>query len=109
MRRVLATMAMLAVVATPAFAQDNSGGIGQITHPQDKYYNQDGSYNQNYYNQGGASFSQRDAAHVYARAFPGTHRRASRNVYDSQRHVIGADPDPNVRLQMRMDENNFDE
>ena len=120
MKRLLTTMAVLAVFVTPAFAQDDSGSIGQITHPQDKYYNhpQDYYYNQNApsfarhapsFARHAPSFAHHNAANANARAISRVSRRTSKNVYDSQGHVIGSDPDPNVRLQMRMDENNFDE
>ena len=41
MKKFLTTMAVLTVIATPAFAQyDPEGNVGQITHPEDGYYNQ---------------------------------------------------------------------
>ena len=60
MKKLLTVMAVLTVVATPAFAQYNpSSNIGQISHPADAYYNHNT-----------ASARHRDAASAYARAVP---------------------------------------
>ena len=95
MKKLLTTMAVLTVVTTPAFSQYNPGGnIGQITHPVDAYYHHDA-----------ASARHRDAASAYARAVPETlaSPQSSIGVYDAQGHLIGADPDPNVRMRLQMD------
>jgi hypothetical protein len=85
------------VVASPAFAQsyDPSVGSGNIAHaqsaPQTVYRGPEGAF---------------------ARVAPGaTHRRAPSGaaqvpnyaVYDEYGHYVGADPDPNVRLQLHRD------
>ena len=61
MKKLATIMAVLTVIATPAFAQyDPSGNIGQITHPADAYHSQYA-----------AAARDRNAAHVYAQPFPG--------------------------------------
>ena len=93
MKKLLTTLAVLTVVATPAFAQgyDPAGtSIGAI-HSEEFYT---GAYAQ-------------DAANARAQAVPAVPKsapRASTGVYNAQGNLIGADPDPNVRLQMRMDD-----
>jgi len=92
---VLAAAAV--VLATPAFAQsyDPSVGSGNIAHAQ---ASRPGVYMQvapQAYDQG-----------AFAQVRPGNTRRAPQSsftVYDDYGHVIGADPDPNVRLQLRKD------
>ena len=99
MKKFLTTMAVLTVVATPAFAQYNPrGNIGQITHPADAYYHHNFHHN-------AASARHRDAASAYARAVPETFAspQSSVGVYDAQGNLIGADPDPNVRMRLQMD------
>ena len=60
MKKLLTTMAVLTVVATPAFAQYNAGGnIGEITYPADAYYNHNVPSARHW-----------DAMNAYARAVP---------------------------------------
>ena len=91
MKKLLATLAVLTTFVAPAFAQgyDPTSGIG-AAHSE-AYYTR--AYGQ-------------DAANAQARALPQAFRHApsANNVYDAQGRVTGTDPDPNVRLQMRMDD-----
>jgi hypothetical protein len=97
MKTLFLAAAALAL-ATPAFAQsyDPSVGSGNIAHAQ---ASRPGVYMQvapQGYDQG-----------AFAQARPGTRAprgvQRSFTVYDEYGHVIGADPDPNVRLQLRRD------
>ena len=91
MKNLLATLAVLTTFAAPAFAQgyDPASGIG-AAHSE-AYYTR--AYGQ-------------DGANAQARALPRAFRQApsANNTYDVQGRVTGTDPDPNVRLQMRMDD-----
>jgi len=89
---VLAVSAVLAL-ASPALAQsfDPSVGSGNIAAPA-------------------ASGSYQSAEGAFAQVVPGTPRRAPRAVFrapnvvqDEHGRVVGADPDPNIRLQLYRD------
>ena len=98
MKRMFLAAAAL-VIAAPAFAQsyDPDLGSGNMTRsvPQSVYQGPEGTF---------------------ARVVPGASRRrapdavyrAPNAVYDEYGHVIGADPDPNVRLQLRKDADSID-
>jgi len=99
MKKMLLAAAAL-VLATPAFAQsyDPSVGSGNIAHAQAARPNLYMQVAPQAYDQG-----------AFAQVRPGSRVRAPRGavtpftVYDDYGHVIGADPDPNVRLQLRRD------
>src|SRR5215470_9405112 len=96
MKKMLFAAAAL-VLATPAFAQsyDPSVGSGNLVQSQ---ATRPGVYMQ---------FAPQGAAAAFAQV--PSHARAPRGVqssftvYDEYGHVIGADPDANVRLQLRRD------
>jgi hypothetical protein len=98
MKKVLFAAAAL-VLATPAFAQsyDPSVGSGNLVQSQ--------ASRPDVFTQ----YAPQSAAGAFAQVPSRTHARASRavqpsfTVYDEYGHVIGADPDPNVRLQLRRD------
>ena len=95
MKELILVTAALAI-ASPALAQsyDPEVGSGNIARnwsaPQSAYRGPEGAF---------------------ARVVPGATRRhatdgfhrAPDTIYDNFGHVIGADPDPNVRLQLRKD------
>ena len=89
MNKLLTTIAVLSVVAAPAFAQgyDPSKNIGET-----------GIYS--------GVGQQQPAFDAYARAVPHAFGvpQATTNVYDAAGNVIGADPDLNVRMEMRKDD-----
>ena len=78
-------------IAAPAFAQSSdpdlgSGNIGRVqTAPVGVYQGTEGAY-----------------ARVPGTRVPGA-SQAPNAVYDEHNNVIGADPDPNVRLQLQKD------
>jgi hypothetical protein len=95
MRKIVLAAAALAI-ASPALGQsyDPALGSGNIVGnqpvPQSVYQGPEGAF---------------------ARVTPGTTRRRAPNgvyqapntVHDDYGHVIGADPDPNIRLQLHRD------
>jgi hypothetical protein len=88
MKKMLLATAIL-LIASPALAQSYTPGLSG---------NMDG------YTQKGPQSVYQGAQAAFARVLPG--RQASPTpyaVYDSQGKVIGADPDANVRLQLRKD------
>ena len=98
MNKMLIAVAAIFAISTPAFAQsyDPSVGSGNITGA---YAAPSGAY--------GADFG---AEGAYARVIPGPvrHRgaaafapQAPSVVYDANGHVLGADPDSNIRLQLQ--------
>ena len=99
MKKVLFAAAAL-VLATPAFAQsyDPSVGSGNLVQSQ---ASRPGVYMQ---------YAPQSAYGAFAQVPSRAQARASRaiqqspfTVYDEYGHVIGADPDANVRLQLRKD------
>lgn len=99
MKKMILAAAAL-VLATPAFAQsyDPSVGSGNIARAQAARPSLYMQVAPRAYDQG-----------AFAQVRPGSRVRAPRGavtpftVYDDYGHVIGADPDPNVRLQLRKD------
>jgi len=96
MKKMLFAAAAL-VLATPAFAQsyDPSVGSGNIAPAQ---ASQPGVYMQFAPQSAAGAFAQ-----VPSRARARRGVQQSFTVYDEYGHVIGADPDANVRLQLRRD------
>ena len=99
---LLATAAL--VLATPAFAQSydpsvGSGNIVQAPAARPGVYMQFAP--QAYGDQGAFAQVRPGNARLRSQATPFT-------VYDDYGHVIGADPDPNVRLQLRKDAESID-
>jgi hypothetical protein len=78
MKTLLATAALAAVIATPAFAQTGTRRVQAAEHP-----------------------SQYDQPVGRAEAQPRSAAQGT-TVYDNN-HYLGADPDPNVRLDLRRD------
>jgi len=99
MKKLLATVALVTVLATPALAQawDPDVGSGNIAPPP---------YGET---ENGASIYQNDGFNARAEAPRAMHRshvkahaKASKSVYfDGQK--VGADPDVNVRAELRRD------
>jgi hypothetical protein len=88
MKKILLAAAIL-VIASPALAQSYTPGLSG---------NIDG------YAQPAPRSVYQGAAAAFARVLPGRQAApAPYAVYDSQGKVIGADPDANVRLQLRKD------
>jgi hypothetical protein len=86
MKRLLTTMAVLTVIATPALAQsyDPDVGSGNIAPS---------------YGQTARRSVNHDARSAFARVLAGA--TVSPNaVYDEQGNLVGADPDPNIRFQL---------
>ena len=77
MKTLLATAALAAVIASPAFAQTGTRRVQAAEHP--------------------SQFDQ-PVGRVEAQPRSG----AGHPVYDNN-HYLGADPDPNVRLDLRRD------
>jgi hypothetical protein len=78
MKTLLAMAALAAVIATPAFAQTGARRVQAAEHP-----------------------SQFDQTVGRAEAQPRSAAQGQ-TVYDNN-HYLGADPDPNVRLDLRRD------
>jgi hypothetical protein len=95
MKRMFLAAAALVIAAAPAFAQsyDPEVGSGNIVQslPQSVYQGPEGAFAR----VPGAS-RRRTPSAVY---------QAPNVVYDEYGQVIGADPDPNVRLQLQKDHN----
>jgi hypothetical protein len=87
MRKALATMAVLTAIATPALAQsyDPDVGSGNIVPGPSQGVVRRAPYS--------------DALGFARRTVP----QRSIGVYDSRGQLIGADPDPNVRMELRND------
>jgi len=93
MKKILAATAVAMVIAAPAFAQSydpdlGSGNISAQVAPSTSYRGA-GAFARVVPNQGG-----------FVR---GTRLQSPSTVYDGHGQVIGADPDPNVRLQLQKD------
>jgi opacity protein-like surface antigen len=83
MKTLLAMAALAAVIASPAFAQTGTRRVQAAEHP-----------------------SQYDQPVGRAEAQPRSAAQGT-TVYDNN-HYLGADPDPNVRLDLRRDFNGRD-
>jgi opacity protein-like surface antigen len=87
MNKLLAAVALAAVISTPALAQYGGQSVDQL--PRTYQYGQPTN--------GTAQYGQRDV------------RRHSPNpaydVYDTEGHYVGSDPDPRVRDELRLDHN----
>jgi hypothetical protein len=88
MKKLLTTVAVLTVIAGPAFAYtwDPEGDIGQIDY----------------------TGIEAPAPAMFAFASASRQEKSkpvvSLPAYDVEGHVVGADPDANVRLEMRRDD-----
>ena len=93
MKMLAAAVALAALVASPAFAQsyDPDLGTGNVAPTSD-----DPAY---------VAAPNQGAFGAFARVPEGGHtsrsHRAAAAVYDLQGNFYGADPDPNIRLQLR--------
>src|SRR5262249_54790445 len=107
MKKLLATVALVTVLATPALAQawDPDVGSGNIAPPPygetengASIYQNDGGYQNDGFN---ARAEAPRAMHRH-RSHMSVHQKASKSVYfDGQK--VGADPDRNVRAELRRD------
>ena len=101
MKKLLTTVALITVLATPALAQawDPDVGSGNIAPPP---YGENLNGSSIYQNDGFNARAEAPRAMHRHRSHVSTHAKASKSVYfDGQK--VGADPDRNVRAELRRD------